>query len=26
VWLLLAFQALSFLLAAAVWLAGPRDR
>jgi hypothetical protein len=26
VWLLLAFQALSFALAAAVWLAGPRDR
>jgi hypothetical protein len=26
VWLLLGFQALSFLLAAAVWLAGPRDR
>jgi hypothetical protein len=26
VWLLLAFQALSFLLAVAVWLAGPRDR
>jgi hypothetical protein len=26
VWLLLAFQALSFGLAVAVWLAGPRDR
>jgi hypothetical protein len=26
VWLLLGFQALSFLLAAAVWLAAPRDR
>jgi hypothetical protein len=26
VWLLLAFQALSFALAVAVWLAGPRDR
>jgi hypothetical protein len=26
VWLLLAFQALSFVLAVAVWLAGPRDR
>jgi hypothetical protein len=26
VWLLLAFQLLSFILAVAVWLAGPRDR
>jgi len=26
VWLLLAFQALSFAVAAAVWLAAPRDR
>ncbi|HEV8652862.1 MAG TPA: hypothetical protein VG276_26610 [Actinomycetes bacterium] len=26
VWLLLAFQALSFALAVAVWLAAPRDR
>jgi hypothetical protein len=26
VWLLLGFQLLSFALAAAVWLAGPRDR
>jgi hypothetical protein len=26
VWLLLAFQLLSFVLAVAVWLAGPRDR
>lgn len=26
VWLLLAFQVLSFGLAVAVWLAGPRDR
>jgi hypothetical protein len=26
VWLLLGFQVLSFAIAAAVWLAGPRDR
>ncbi|HYN18701.1 MAG TPA: hypothetical protein VEY96_11510, partial [Actinomycetes bacterium] len=26
VWLLLAFQVLSFALAVAVWQAGPRDR
>jgi hypothetical protein len=26
VWLLLGFQVLSFAVAAAVWLAGPRDR
>jgi hypothetical protein len=26
VWLLLGFQLLSFVLAVAVWLAGPRDR
>ena len=26
VWLLLTFQLLSFVLAVAVWLAGPRDR